>query len=144
MYMAMPAEGPSLGMAPAGTWTWTSVLAKRSGSMPRCLALCLRREKAAWTDSFMTSPIWPVSWSVAFAGHLGGFDEEDFAADGGVGQAGDDAGGGGALGEFGFEARGAEDFEEVGGMDGDLRHGRSEFSPGRRSDGGDSTWRPRC
>lgn len=56
---------------------------------------------------------------VAFAGHLGGFDEEDFSADGGVGEAGDDAGGGGALGEFGFELGGAEIGGEVVGGDGD-------------------------
>ena len=33
--MAMPAEGPSLGMAPAGTWICRSTFEKRSSLMPR-------------------------------------------------------------------------------------------------------------
>ena len=32
---ATPAEGPSLGMEPAGTWMWRSALSKKSSSMPR-------------------------------------------------------------------------------------------------------------
>ncbi len=32
--MAVPALGPSLGMAPAGTWMWMSELASSSGLMP--------------------------------------------------------------------------------------------------------------
>ena len=46
-------------------------------------------------------------------------DEEDLTADGGVGQAGDDAGGGGALGDLGFETLGAEELGEVLRFDGD-------------------------
>ena len=37
-----PAEGPSLGIAPAGTWMWMSCFAWKSGSMPRLSA----RERA--------------------------------------------------------------------------------------------------
>src|SRR5207302_8047938 len=34
--MVIPAEGPSLGIAPAGTWMWMSCLAKTPGLMPSC------------------------------------------------------------------------------------------------------------
>ncbi len=39
MVIATPAEGPSLGIAPAGTWTCTSDLANSSGSTPSSAAL---------------------------------------------------------------------------------------------------------
>ena len=32
--MVTPAEGPSLGIPPAGTWIWMSCFAWKSGSMP--------------------------------------------------------------------------------------------------------------
>ena len=32
--MAMPALGPSFGVAPAGTWMWTVVFSKAVGSIP--------------------------------------------------------------------------------------------------------------
>mgnify|MGYP007043255864 CR=1 FL=1 len=34
-----PAEGPSLGVAPAGTWIWMSVCSAKSGAMPSSSAL---------------------------------------------------------------------------------------------------------
>ena len=34
----MPADGPSFGMAPSGTWTWTSVLRLKSFGMPNSSA----------------------------------------------------------------------------------------------------------
>ena len=37
-----PAEGPSLGTAPAGTWMWMSVWSKKAGDAPRAVA----RERA--------------------------------------------------------------------------------------------------
>ena len=36
--MVTPAEGPSFGMAPAGTWTWNRLPAKTAGSMPSASA----------------------------------------------------------------------------------------------------------
>ena len=33
-HMASPALGPSLGMAPAGTWMWMSLLSRKSFGMP--------------------------------------------------------------------------------------------------------------
>ena len=32
--MATPAEGPSLGIPPAGMWTWRSLFSKKSRGMP--------------------------------------------------------------------------------------------------------------
>ena len=41
--MATPAEGPSLGTAPAGTWTWMSCFWKNSASTPRLVGRCCGR-----------------------------------------------------------------------------------------------------
>ena len=55
-----PADGPSLGMAPAGMWTWISLPASSAGWMPTS-APCERvHERAIRADSRMTSPSWPV------------------------------------------------------------------------------------
>ena len=43
MNMATPALGPSLGTAPAGTWTWMSLFSSRPGSIPSCTAMLLTR-----------------------------------------------------------------------------------------------------
>ena len=37
--MAMPADGPSLGVAPSGTWTWMSRVSNSGGLMPNSVAL---------------------------------------------------------------------------------------------------------
>src|ERR1039458_2858593 len=58
--MVMPALGPSLGMAPAGTWMWMSLVLNRSGSMPYLVALPRTQVSAACTDSCMTGPSCPV------------------------------------------------------------------------------------
>ena len=36
--MATPADGPSFGVAPSGTWTWMSRLSNIGGSMPKATA----------------------------------------------------------------------------------------------------------
>ena len=36
--MVRPADGPSFGIAPAGTWMWMSDFSKIFGSMPSCCA----------------------------------------------------------------------------------------------------------
>ena len=51
-----PADGPSLGMAPAGTWMWMSCLLRNSGAMPRSRAFCRMCDSAARADSCMTLP----------------------------------------------------------------------------------------
>jgi hypothetical protein len=59
--IATPAEGPSFGTAPADTWTWMSFCLNASAAMPSFSARVRTRLSAACTDSFITSPIWPVS-----------------------------------------------------------------------------------
>ncbi len=61
-----PADGPSLGIAPAGTWTCTSTPLRRSLGMPRRAAFDFAYVRAARADSFMTSPSWPVRTSSPF------------------------------------------------------------------------------
>ena len=36
--MVMPADGPSLGMAPSGTWTWMSMFSMKRLSRPSASA----------------------------------------------------------------------------------------------------------
>ena len=56
--IATPADGPSLGTAPAGTWTWRSCSTNQSsGSFGLSRRSCPRtHERAACADSFITSP----------------------------------------------------------------------------------------
>ena len=61
--IATPALGPSFGVAPAGTCTWTSLFWKASPSMPSAAERPLTRVSAACALSFMTSPSCPVRMS---------------------------------------------------------------------------------
>ena len=54
--MATPAEGPSLGMAPAGTWTWISEFSSPFSGILKSLVLLLIRLSAVRADSFITLP----------------------------------------------------------------------------------------
>ncbi len=63
--IVMPAEGPSLGMAPSGTWMCTSFSSNLLLSIPNRLALLLRYWSAIMADSFMTVPKLPVSVSLS-------------------------------------------------------------------------------
>ncbi len=64
--IAAPALGPSLGVAPSGTWMWMSRFSNISSLMPRRAARLRITVRAASTDSFITSPsdpvrmIWPL------------------------------------------------------------------------------------
>mmetsp|Transcript_26841 Transcript_26841/g.71984 ORF Transcript_26841/g.71984 Transcript_26841/m.71984 type:complete len:278 (-) Transcript_26841:1239-2072(-) len=62
-----PADGPSLGIAPAGKWMWRSVALKRwrvpDAERPSGIACERIHESAALALSCMTSPSWPVSMS---------------------------------------------------------------------------------
>ena len=60
MYIATPAEGPSLGIAPAGTWMWMSLFSNRLSPIRSWRVRDLTRLSAAWALSFITSPSWPV------------------------------------------------------------------------------------
>ena len=66
--MATPAEGPSLGTAPAGTCRWMSDFSKISGSRPNSPARLRSQERAASADSRITSPSEPVSLSSPLPG----------------------------------------------------------------------------
>ena len=55
-----PAEGPSLGIAPAGTWMWSVFFSKISRLIPSWSAFARIHERAARADSRITSPSWPV------------------------------------------------------------------------------------
>src|ERR1700737_1369343 len=54
-----PADGPSLGPAPAGTWMWNA-LSTALSSMPSSAACERTNDSAICADSFITSPSWPV------------------------------------------------------------------------------------
>ncbi|MCY1369027.1 hypothetical protein D9M69_560440 [compost metagenome] len=58
--IAAPALGPSLGVAPSGTWMWMSRLSNCSSLMPSERARLRTTVRAASTDSFITSPSEPV------------------------------------------------------------------------------------
>jgi hypothetical protein len=58
--MAAPALGPSLGVAPSGTWMCMSFFSNTSSLMPSMRARLRTTVRAASTDSFITSPSEPV------------------------------------------------------------------------------------
>ncbi len=67
--MVTPADGPSLGMPPAGTWTWMSTFSRKlPPSRPSCGARLRMNDSAACADSFITSPSWPVRVSLPLPG----------------------------------------------------------------------------
>ena len=83
-----PAEGPSLGVAPEGTWTWISLVMKLNPlSVPA--SRDRMRESEIVADSFITSPSWPVERELAGPGHECALDEEDLPPDRGPCKAGD-------------------------------------------------------
>src|SRR5213080_3309826 len=58
--IAIPADGPSFGTAPAGRCRCTSVCVNASSGIPSGPARARSRLHAAWADSFITSPSCPV------------------------------------------------------------------------------------
>ena len=66
--IATPADGPSFGTAPAGTWMWRSVLVILAASSPIALAWLRRKLRAAWALSRIDSPRRPVRVSVPLPG----------------------------------------------------------------------------
>ncbi len=106
--MVTPADGPSLGIAPAGTWTWMSDLSKKSGWIPRRSARERTYDSAACADSFITSPSEPVRVRPFCPGIRVLSMNRMSPPLGGPGQAGCDAGVLGPLGDFGEESRRAE------------------------------------
>ena len=55
-----PADGPSLGIAPAGTWMCNVFFSNISRVIPSSDAFARIQDRAARADSRMTSPSWPV------------------------------------------------------------------------------------
>ena len=49
--IAIPADGPSLGVAPSGTCIWKSFFSKSGGTIPNSTDLDLTKDFAALTDS---------------------------------------------------------------------------------------------
>ena len=64
--MVIPADGPSLGIAPAGTWMCSVLCSKLFGSMPSSRACARIQESPARADSRMTSPSCPVRMKSSF------------------------------------------------------------------------------
>ena len=54
--MVMPADGPSLGIAPAGTWIWRSCVLKTSGLIPKSVLARPDVAQGGLCRPFMTSP----------------------------------------------------------------------------------------
>ncbi len=65
--MVTPADGPSLGVAPDGTWIWMSLVMKLK---PFTVFASLDRIRLSdiVADSFITSPSWPVRVSLPVPG----------------------------------------------------------------------------
>src|SRR5438094_1870133 len=66
--IAIPADGPSFGTAPAGRCRCTSVCVNASSGIPSEPARARSRLHAAWADSFITSPSCPVRVICPFPG----------------------------------------------------------------------------
>src|SRR3989449_54854 len=66
--IAIPADGPSFGTAPAGRCRCTSVCVNASNGIPSEPARARSRLHAAWADSFITSPSCPVRVICPFPG----------------------------------------------------------------------------
>ena len=86
--MVMPADGPSLGTAPAGKCTWKRRASVVGVDVRRSSRWLRTHDRAIWADSFITSPSWPVTWRPGSPSHGRGLDEEHVAAGAGDGQAG--------------------------------------------------------
>ncbi|MNV66507.1 hypothetical protein D3C71_1592640 [compost metagenome] len=66
--IAIPADGPSFGVAPSGTCTCMSCFSKTLSAKPRRRARERTTVRAASTDSFITSPSEPVRWMTPLPG----------------------------------------------------------------------------
>ena len=118
--IATPAEGPSFGIAPAGTWTWMS-LPRTAWVDPEARRLALdqrqRRLRALAHDLAELAG----QDQAALARDAGRLDEQDVAADRRPGQAGRDAGDAGAHRDLALELARPEDLVQVVGVDRHLR-----------------------
>ena len=89
--MVTPAEGPSLGMAPAGTWMWMSDVSKIFVRDPELGGPGPDVGEGRLGRLLHHVPELAGQDELALPGHGGGLDEQDVAAGGGPGQARGDA-----------------------------------------------------
>ena len=67
--MATPAEGPSLGTAPAGTWMWMSVSEQFPAVDAELRGRLVIQAEGRCADSRITSPICPVNTMFPLPGY---------------------------------------------------------------------------
>ena len=111
--IATPAEGPSFGIAPAGTWTWMSLALEQLRVDPEPDRAALdqrqRRLRALAHDlAELAGQDQP-----ALAGHARRLDKQDVAADRRPGEPGRDAGDAGAHRDLALEPARPEDLVQV-------------------------------
>ena len=118
--IATPAEGPSLGIAPAGTWMWMSLLSNSFcvDAEARGLALDQRQRRLRALLHHLAEL--PGQDEAALAGDAGRLDEQDVAADRRPGEPGRDAGDAGAHRHLALEPARPEDLVQILGRDADL------------------------
>ena len=98
-----PADGPSFGTAPAGTWMCRSCDSSPSMSTPSSLGVAAHVRERRLRRLLHHVAELAGDLDAAFARHARGLDEEDVAADRRPREAGGDAGNDGALGDFAEE-----------------------------------------
>ena len=119
--IVIPADGPSFGTAPAGTWMWTSCSENQSSVEAQLLRVRAHpRERGLRRLPHHVAEL-SGDRERALARVRGRLDEEDVAADGRVGEAGGDPGLGGALARVGREAARPEPLAGPGLVDLDAR-----------------------
>ena len=116
--IATPADGPSLGVAPAGTWTWTSACGEQLGVDPH--GQCARFQQAqGGLHTFLHHVAeLPCQDQLARAGYPGRLNEQDVAADRRPGKARGDARNRRVLRHIGVEAARAKYGSDHVGVDG--------------------------
>ena len=89
--MVTPAEGPSLGMAPSGTWTWMSMRLEEAPLQPERLGAAAHVAHGRLRRLLHDVAELAGDGELALARHHGGLHREELAAELGPGQAGGQA-----------------------------------------------------
>src|SRR5262245_29445854 len=123
MNIATPALGPSLGVAPAGTWTWMSFFSNSAGSLLSCTAMLVIRLSAACAPARTAPPRLRAlahhlaqlagQQEPAAARRARGLDEQDVAAHRRPSKAGRHSRHAGAHGDFVLEAQRPQDLLQI-------------------------------
>ena len=117
MNIATPALGPSFGMAPAGTWMWMSLFSNQPWVEPERHRLRLDQAQRGLRRLLHDIAELAGEDQLALAGDSRRLDEQDVAAGRRPGEPGGDARHAGPQRDLTFEAPGAEDVRDVGGVD---------------------------